>query len=571
MNFFKTLFSALAVTIGFSACGGSNDEPPKPSIDQADFSCNVTELSYPMGGGDNVITVVSHVKPEVTVSDSWAHVGETQVQGSAKNIYKITVTADANPEGEDRSTVATIKAGNNSAQVTLKQTAKPMIKLDPQSLIAAENVFPADGGTREIKVSSNIDFKAEATASWISITETRAMSDHTVVFSVSANPLGERREASIVISPTNNDEVNPVTVAISQEAGEATAITVKATEVAKAISSGLNIGNTMECPSGEGAWSGAKINSDYLKGIKAAGFGAVRIPCAWGSHLVADESPWTIDPTWMARVKEVVSEAISAGLYVVLNDHWDNGWLENNANAESKDAVAVKEKAIWTQIANEFNGFDERLIFAGNNEIRNGENWVKPNSGENDALTLFNQTFVDAVRATGGNNATRTIVVQTWCCNPWYALDDAYVIPTDPAGKGYMMIEVHCYDPQDYALNYTYNMWGARKGYTDKKDNQEDYYDDLFGRLKKKFVDNGYPVVLGEYGINRQHDDVSPANYEASAAYHNEYVTMAAKNNGIVPFLWETGSMMNRNNGSVKLQYLVDGIMAGAAAGSYPF
>ena len=182
-----------------------------------------------------------------------------------------------------------------------------------------------------------------------------------------------------------------------------------AQQAVKNIFAGWNIGNSLEVPDGETAWGNPAVSQKLIDGVKAAGFNAVRIPCAWSSHLVKDAEPYTIDPAWMKRVREVVDYAYKNGMYVIVNTHWDGGWLELHANANDQAAVVKKEKAIWTQIAAEFADYGQRLIFAGNNEIRNkvgnNENWGMPSSGERKALEAYNQAFVDAVRATGGKNA----------------------------------------------------------------------------------------------------------------------------------------------------------------------
>ena len=155
-----------------------------------------------------------------------------------------------------------------------------------------------------------------------------------------------------------------------------------AQQTVKNIFAGWNIGNSLEVPDGETAWGNPATTQKLIDGVKAAGFNAVRIPCAWNSHLVADAEPFTIDPAWLKRVREVVDYAYRNGMYVIINTHWDGGWLELHANANDCAAVVKKEKAIWTQIAAEFADYGQRLIFAGNNEIRNkvggNENWGTP-------------------------------------------------------------------------------------------------------------------------------------------------------------------------------------------------
>lgn len=352
-----------------------------------------------------------------------------------------------------------------------------------------------------------------------------------------------------------------------------------AQQAVKNIFAGWNIGNSLEVPEGETAWGNPATTQKLIDGVKAAGFNAIRIPCAWNSHLVADAEPFTINPTWMARVREVVDYAYKNGMYVIINTHWDGGWLELHANSDDCANVVKKEKAIWTQIANEFADYGQRLIFAGNNEVRNkageNENWGMPSEAERKALEAYNQTFVDAVRDTGGNNALRNLVVQSWCCNPWRALD-ALTMPSDPS-ESHLMAEVHFYDPMDFThTDKKIRSWGYRKGYyTADNDNQEDYIDNLFGMLKANFVDKGYPIILGEYGTVCH--SITDKAVKKSDHYYLEYVTKAAKENGMVPFYWDNGQpqtgtfgIINRTTGAIAAPHMLNGIMKGACTGKYP-
>lgn len=351
-----------------------------------------------------------------------------------------------------------------------------------------------------------------------------------------------------------------------------------AQEASKNIFVGWNIGNSLEVPDGETAWGNPAITQKLIDGVKTAGFNAVRIPCAWHSHLVADCEPYTIDTKWLSRVREVVDYAYKSGMYVIINTHWDGGWLELHANAADRYEVVKKEKAIWTQISTEFADYGQRLIFAGNNEIRNkrgdNENWGMPSTDERQALETYNQAFIDAVRATGGKNAQRNLVVQSWCCNPWRALD-ALTMPEDPV-KSHLMAEVHFYDPMDFThTDKKIRAWGYRKGYyTADNDNQEDYVDNLFGLLKANFVDKGYAVILGEYGTVCH--SLNDKTVKKSDYYYLEYVTRTAKENGLVPFYWDNGQpqtdtfgIINRNTGAIAIPHMLNGIMGGACQASH--
>ena len=162
----------------------------------------------------------------------------------------------------------------------------------------------------------------------------------------------------------------------------------------------------------ETSWQDTKTTQKIIDFVKAQGFRSVRIPVAWVYGHISDADAYTIDTAWMNRVKQIVDYCINDGLYVVINDHWDGGWLEEHI-ADTNSATIAKNKAvltaIWTQIAEKFKDYDEHLLFAGLNEPNTEES---PKASTINNLLNYNQTFIDAVRATGGQNATRVLVVQ---------------------------------------------------------------------------------------------------------------------------------------------------------------
>lgn len=464
--------------------------------------------------------------------------------------------------------------------------------------------LPAEQSENSIYVESQTPPQAVCDASWLHLENAARNGDSDRVWVIrltaDANTATDARTATVTVSADGQS----ATVSISQAGAEAGKpvdaddpdvadytlpdiqsptddnIGETAAQAVKNIFAGWNIGNSLEVPDGETAWGNPATTQKLIDGVKAAGFNAIRIPCAWNSYLVADSEPYTIDPAWLARVREVIDYAYRNGMYVVLNSHWDGGWLELHANADDCEAVVRKQKAIWTQIADEFAGYGQRLIFAGCNEVRNkvgdNENWGMPSADERAALEAYNQAFVDAVRATGGKNAERNLVVQSWCCNPWRALD-ALTMPADPA-QSHLMAEVHFYDPMDFThTDKKLRAWGYRKGYyTADNDNQEDYVDNLFGLLKSAFVDKGYPVILGEYGTVCH--TLTDKTVKKSDSYYLEYVTRAAKENGMAPFYWDNGQpqtgtfgIINRTTGAVAVPHMLNGIMKGACTANYPF
>jgi endoglucanase len=327
-----------------------------------------------------------------------------------------------------------------------------------------------------------------------------------------------------------------------------------ATQIASEMTIGWNVGNSLEVPDGETAWGNPKVTRQLINAVHNAGFNTLRIPCAWNSH--ADQSTLEIDPSWLARVKEVVDYGYANGMVVILNSHWDNGWLEANPNYSAQAEVNKKQDAYWTQIANYFKDYDEHLLFAGTNEVH--QDYNTPSSENIEVQQSYLQTFVDAVRATGGNNASRTLIVQTYNTNIWYGFD-YFKMPND-AVESRLMVEVHHYDPYDFTLNTnnTCIYWGA--SYPSQSScswAQESYIDDLFSQVKTNWTSQGIPVVMGEYGaINRS--SLNDPDATASREYWLEYNTKAAEANGVIPIYWDNGyagdngmALFDRNTGAI--------------------
>jgi hypothetical protein len=307
---------------------------------------------------------------------------------------------------------------------------------------------------------------------------------------------------------------------------------------------GWNLGNTLEPPCGEGCW-GPPATQALINGVANAGFNAIRIPCAWDSH--ANQSTYQIDPAFMARVQQVVDWCIARNLYVIINDHWDDGWLENNITGTVDPTINAKMNSYWTQIANAFATYDNRLLFAGANE---------PNvdtAAQMSTLITYYNTFISAVRSTGGNNTSRWLVVQ----GPNTDIDTTYnlmnTMPTDST-SGRLMVEIHYYSPWNLCGLTSDQSWGNQffywgQGYhstTDTAHNptwgEEAYVDAEFQKMTAKFVNVGIPVMLGETEAMKR-TTLTGANLSlhlASRTYFHKYVADSARGHGIKPFYWDT-------------------------------
>jgi aryl-phospho-beta-D-glucosidase BglC (GH1 family) len=344
----------------------------------------------------------------------------------------------------------------------------------------------------------------------------------------------------------------------------------KAQEIAKKMHVGWNLGNTLEAICDENAWGGGKTSQKLIDSVKAAGFNTVRIPVSWFCH--SDTISNKINKKWIARVKEVVDYCIKDDLYVIVNMHWDKGWLENRINAANQEEVNKRQYIYWTQIAKYFKNYDEHLLFAGANEPN------AANAAQLDILMSYYQTFVDAVRATGGNNASRTIIVQGPETNIEKTLDLMNSLPKDKI-QDRMMVEVHYYTPFQFCLMEKEAAWGKQFYYwgkdnhskTDVEHNstwgEEAMVDKLFGDLKTKYADKGIPVILGEFGAYKRKLSApsDQALNEKSVEFFGKYVVKSALENGIIPYYWDTpNNLFNRDSGQVLDRGVLKAMMEGA-------
>lgn len=326
------------------------------------------------------------------------------------------------------------------------------------------------------------------------------------------------------------------------------------------LGTGWNLGNSLEATasgktpytsSRETNWGNPAVNQQIFNGIAAAGFKSVRIPVSWMQY--ADRNN-VIQPFWLARVKQVVDMARNAGLYVIINEHWDHGWLRPT-NRDARTANP-KLQALWTQVGNYFKNYDNHLIFAGTNEVLFDYN--TPSQENCTVQSNFNQIFVNAVRATGGNNATRTLIFQGYNTNIDHTIDVCGAkVPTDSA-TGRLMAEFHYYDPWNFAGNDSSSIWQWGSIATDPNATEtwanEPYVDAKMAKLKANYTDRGIPVIIGEYGAILRSEYDAPMKYRN---YWDGYVTAAAERNGHATFYWDNGypdnhqfGLFNRNSGA---------------------
>lgn len=335
-----------------------------------------------------------------------------------------------------------------------------------------------------------------------------------------------------------------------------------ALEATRLMGNGINLGNTLEaCDNNVGiktnaplsyetSWGQPKTTQAMIDGMKAAGFDTIRIPVAWmtnATHLY--EGDYTIDAGYMDRVEEVVRYARKAGMYVIINDHWDGGWygMFGSESAETRALAMEAYKGMWQQIAERFRDYSDYLIFESANEELGGR--FDENSplycsdsvvtyltdDERYALTNeINQTFVDVVRATGGNNATRFLLIAGYSTNIDQTCDDRFQMPKDTADSK-LMVSVHYYDPWSYcgaSSAASATKWGKVSDY--------EYLDQQLAKMTK-FTEAGYGVVIGEYGALPGSDGLK----DNTLAYHTAFLDACTKYN-LTNCLWDCSGLYKR-------------------------
>jgi aryl-phospho-beta-D-glucosidase BglC (GH1 family) len=439
--------------------------------------------------------------------------------------------------------------------------------------------FEPEGGGSEIEITTNGTWTISNSAtSWLQSNQTSGESG-TIVLTAMHNGAGFPRSVILTIE-TSNGLAKRITVTqtgnlypdynIDPIPTDDTGMGSNAVELAAKIKFGWNIGNTLEATGGENAWGNPNITKEYVEAVKNLGFNAIRLPCSWDQY--SDQTTAKIDPAWMDRVKEVVQYCVENDMYVLLNIHWDGGWLENNCTPQKQDSVNAKQKAFWEQIATAMRDFDEHLMFASANEPEVHD------AVEMEALHSYHETFIKAVRSTGGRNSYRVLVVQA----PGTNIERGNELMDMPADEieGRLMAEVHYYTPSQFCFlnedvswgNMAY-YWGDGYHSTIEPDRnatygEEDAVDASMALAKAKFVDNGIPVVMGEYGAyrrdNNEHVPQDLETHNNSVDYWITYVTKQAIANGLIPFWWDTGGAVDRQNYTVKDQRTIDAIIAGS-------
>lgn len=335
-----------------------------------------------------------------------------------------------------------------------------------------------------------------------------------------------------------------ITVPVIEDIQKAVIPDNEAMALMRDMKCGWNLGNTFDAFNGytmhasgigmETSWVNAKTSKKLIAAVREAGFNTIRIPVSWHNHVDGNN---VIDREWIDRVREVAGWALDLGMYVIVNVHHDNDVKYFYPDAAHYDRSAAYLSAVWTQMAEAFRDCDEHLILESMNEPRlvgtqYEWNWNSSSSECRQAaryINQLNQLFVDTVRGSGGNNATRYLAVPAYSAAPWNAADQAFQLPKDPADNR-IIVAAHAYTPYNFALNLN----SSDRTFDLQKDrNKKGEIDSFLNALYNRFVKYGIPVMMDEFGALDKGGNIQDrVNFTA-------YYTAAASARGITCVIWD--------------------------------
>ncbi len=331
-------------------------------------------------------------------------------------------------------------------------------------------------------------------------------------------------------------------------------------ELVKEIIIGWNLGNTMDATGGTGinselSWGNPMTKKEMVDILKAAGFNVLRIPTTWEKHL-GPAPDYKIDERWLNRVRDIVDYGIGNDMFVILNMHHEEWHFPSYENEEAAIKILT---AVWRQIADCFEAYDEHLIFEGLNEPRQKGTAYEWNGGNKegwDVVNQFNAAFVETIRNAGGNNPLRHLMIPPYAAAANTKTWSGFTVPEDDK----IIVSMHAYTP----YNFTLNIKGTPEWSTGKVSDTNEI-DSLMNNLDKYFISKGIPVIIGEFGA------MNKDNIEARTAWAEYYVKKAGEI-GIPCIWWDNGAfsgdgelfgLLDRRNLSWKYPDIVDAMMKG--------
>ncbi|TNH31733.1 cellulase [Micromonospora orduensis] len=313
-----------------------------------------------------------------------------------------------------------------------------------------------------------------------------------------------------------------------------------------AMQPGWNLGNTLDAIPDETAWGNPLVTQALLRKVKSEGYNSIRIPITWSNHH-GPAPAYTIDQVWLSRVRQVVDWALAEGLYVLVNLHHDS-WQWINGYPGDRTTVMNRYTALWTQIATTFRNHSSKLTFESINEPQ--FTGTSGDAQSDEVLRDLNVAFVRLVRQSGGNNASRLLVLPTLYTNSNQAQLDALSTTINQLGDRNIAATVHFYGWWPFSVNIA--------GGTRYDSNVEQDMVDGFDRVANTFVARGIPVIVGEWAL-LSYDYTRPGIIERGEVLkYVEAVGYQARIRKLTTMLWDAGSFLNRND----LQWRDPGLFA---------
>lgn len=456
---------------------------------------------------------------------------------------------------------ATVVACSDDKEPKVENPYSIFCEVGSESSTVTELSFDNYEGFKMVDIRSNVSWKLSDTPEWVTISNhsgpaTTSDPLHLKV-TVAENKSESPRSAELVLTGAQGTNV---TLRIVQDAfvsdGWQTAL-----EACDAMKVGLNLFNTLDANGTwfdqddvhafETCWGQPVADQEWFTAVKAAGFNAVRIPVTWFPHM---DSEWKVKKAWMDRVEEVVNYALNENLYVVLNVHHDTGdhgdaWV--CADWQNIDNVIEKFNGLWTQIAERFNKYDEHLIFEAYNELLDQEHrWNSPASNDGYLATnALAQAFVNTVRATGGNNEHRNLVVSLYSAHGSQTGFDSFVMPKD-MHPNHLFVEVHNYSPMGFT-NILDSDAGPAKWSKQFEDELGAELDIIADFTNKTHV----PVIIGEAGTSGKNTDEEDGKY-------TEFLSTYSRKAGHICVLYWCG-VIDRTTYTTNCPATMEGLLKG--------
>lgn len=300
-------------------------------------------------------------------------------------------------------------------------------------------------------------------------------------------------------------------------------------ELISELTAGWNLGNTLDATGGMGltsetSWGNPVTTKEMMDKVKAAGFDLIRIPVTWTGHLDENDN---IDPQWLDRVQQVVDFTIDEDTYVIINLHHED-W--NYPFYDNQEEATAKISTLWSQIAERFKDYDEHLIFEGQNEPRmvgTSEEWSGGNEEGWAVVNATNAAFVEAVRASGGNNAKRHLMIPGYCATSDSGAPDKIVLPE---GDDKIIVSVHAYLPYSFALADT-----PSSKFSSEREGATRDINTLRDTLKSGYIDKGIAVIIGETGARNKDNLESRVDWA-------QYYTSTMREIGVTCTWWDNGA-----------------------------